>query len=90
MFGYVALMLLFLAGLPKSTRRSNFHTKYLNIARQLKDRAVEGMAMGNLGISFGCLGQIDKAITFTTGHLCISRELWDRDGERTAAGNLHN
>ena len=65
-----------------------FQTKYLNISRELGDRAAESRAYGNVGRSFHCLGQYSKAIEFHTKFLNISRELRGRVSEGAAYGNL--
>ena len=65
-----------------------FHTKHLNISRELGDRVGEGTALGNLGTVFSGLGQHNKEIEFFSKYLNISRELGDRAGEGKASGNL--
>ena len=58
------------------------------IAREIKDRAGEGRAFGNLGIAYDYLGKYDKAIEFHLQSLAISREIRDRRGEGQSLGNL--
>jgi tetratricopeptide (TPR) repeat protein len=60
----------------------------LAAARQLKDRASEGMHSGSLGNVYGALGDMRRAIEFHKQHLTITRELGDRHGEGSALGNL--
>ena len=54
-----------------------FHTKDLNISRELGNRAREGTALGNLGAEFSSLGHYDKADEFSqsTSTLPVSREI---------------
>merc|ERR1740133_406848 len=68
-------------GLGQYSKAVEFHTKHLNISRELGDRDGEGVAYGNLGNAFYSLGQIDKSVEFLTKRLNISRELGDRAGE---------
>merc|ERR1740133_514822 len=65
-------------GLGQYSRAIEFHTKHLNISRELGDRAGQGSAYGNLGNAFAGLSQYNKAIEFHTKHLNISRELGNR------------
>ncbi|HEX8922178.1 MAG TPA: tetratricopeptide repeat protein, partial [Pyrinomonadaceae bacterium] len=60
----------------------------LTAARKLKDRAAEGMHLGNLGLVYAELGEVRRAIEFYEQRLAIAREIGDRRGEGTATGNL--
>jgi len=57
-------------------------------SRALKDRRDEGNHLGNLGIAYKDLGEMDKAIEHQTAALVISREIGDRRGEGNDLGNL--
>jgi tetratricopeptide (TPR) repeat protein len=59
-------------------------------ARRLKDRAAEGVHLGNLGVAYAALGDAKKAIEFYEQRLVIAREIGDRRGEGNALGNLGN
>ena len=58
------------------------------IAKEVGDRAGEGMAYGNLGIAFDSQGDFNKAIEYHTLDLAIAKEVGDRAGEGRAYGNL--
>ena len=55
----------------------------LGAARRLKDRTVEGVHLGNLGIAYTALGEIRRAIEFHERYFAIAREIGDRRGEGT-------
>ena len=57
-------------------------------ARLSENRGGEGIALGNLGLAFADLGQMDKAIGYCERQLVITRETADRRGEGNALGNL--
>ncbi|MCH7662713.1 MAG: tetratricopeptide repeat protein, partial [Chloroflexi bacterium] len=57
-------------------------------ARQLKDRAVEGIHLGNLGMVYSTLGETQKAIEFYEQALVIARDIGDRRNEGAWLGNL--
>ena len=65
-----------------------YHNQYLNIAKELGDRAGEGRAYGNLGISYDSLGDFKQAVKYHNQHLSIAKELGERAGEGRAYGNL--
>ena len=67
-----------------------YHEKRLKIAKEIGDRAEEGRAYGNLGISYRSLGDYQKAIEYHEKHLKIAKEIGDRAGEGRAYGNLCN
>ena len=62
----------------------------LAIAKEIKDRLVEGNSLGNLGIAYSALGKYDKAIEFHLQSLAIKREIKNRLGEGNSLGNLGN
>ena len=56
--------------------------------REIGDRRGEGTALGNLGIAYADLGQVERAIGFYEQDLAIAREIGDRRGEGNALGSL--
>jgi len=60
----------------------------LAAARRLKRRDWEGVALGNLGITYGKLGEYRRAIEYHEQDLRIAREIGDHQGEGNALGNL--
>ena len=60
----------------------------LAAARQLGERAAEGVHLGNLGLAYAALGETKKAIDIYEQRLEIAREIGDRHGEGNALGNL--
>jgi len=46
------------------------------------------VVLGNLGLAYGDLGQVEKAIEYIKQVLVISREIGDRRGEGAGLGNL--
>ncbi len=62
----------------------------LAAARRLKDRALEGAHLGDLGIAYAALGETHRAIESFEQYLAIARETGDRRGEGNALGNLGN
>jgi len=60
----------------------------LGAARRLKDRSMEGIHLGNLGLAYADLGEPRKAIEFYEQALAIDREIGDRRGEGADLGNL--
>ena len=62
----------------------------LKAARKLGNRKNEGMALGNLGIAYGALGETRRAIEYFEQRLPIARQTGDRRGEGRALGNLGN
>jgi len=60
----------------------------LSAARKLKDRAAEGVHLGNLGNAYADLGETRRAIEHYEKALQISQEIGARRGEGQALGNL--
>ena len=68
----------------------DYWQKSLEIARHIKNRDGEGMALGNLGAAFFSMGNYNKAIEYHKQRLEIAHEMNNPSGERAAAGNLGN
>ena len=51
-------------------------------------RRAEGNSLGNLGIAYRNLGQVEKAIDYHQQALAISQEIGDRRAEGNSLGNL--
>jgi len=60
----------------------------LALAREIKDRQIEGVALGNLEAAYYSLGNYTKGIEYTQQSLAIVREIKHRQGEGVALGNL--
>jgi tetratricopeptide (TPR) repeat protein len=60
------------------------------MAKEVGDRAGEGVAYGNLGNAYDSLWDYCKAIEYHGQHLAIAQEVGDRAGEGRAYGNLGN
>ncbi len=60
----------------------------LEASQQSGYRRGEGNHLGNLGLAYSALGQVEKAISFYEQALAISREIGDRHGEGAELGNL--
>ena len=60
----------------------------LDAARQLKDKGMEGVHLGNLGLAYAALGDARKAIEHYEQALDIARKIGDRRGEGGHLGNL--
>jgi CHAT domain-containing protein len=58
-----------------------YSQQQLAIAREIKDRNREGVALGNLGLAYLDLGNSAKAIEYAQQSLAIAREIKDRQGE---------
>ncbi|WP_225886713.1 CHAT domain-containing protein [Leptolyngbya sp. PCC 6406] len=71
-------------------RAIDLYEQDLAIAREIGDRAGEGITLGNLGVVYRNLGQYNRAIDLYEQHLAIAREIGDRAGEGRALGNLGN
>jgi tetratricopeptide (TPR) repeat protein len=60
----------------------------LAVARRLKQRQWEGLALGNLGLAYYYVGEYRRAIEYQEQRLQIAHEIGDRRGEGAALGNL--
>ena len=69
-------------------RPSALMSSRLVIVREIGDRRGEGNALGNLGLAYADLGEVEKAIGSYEQALVITREIGDRRGEGNALGNL--
>jgi tetratricopeptide (TPR) repeat protein len=66
----------------------DYQQQALKIAREMKNRRGEGLALGNLGSEYDTLRDYPKVIDYQQQALKITREIKDRDGEGRALGNL--
>jgi len=57
-------------------------------ARQSESRYDEGASLGNLGLAYSALGQVERAIENYEAALEIAQEIGDRRGEGAHLGNL--
>ena len=57
-------------------------------AHQLKNSKMEGLHLGNLGIAYCQLGEVEKAINIFQQRLSISRKMGDVFGESNSIGNI--
>jgi tetratricopeptide (TPR) repeat protein len=57
-------------------------------AQQLENSKMEGSHLGNLGIAYCHIGEVQKAITIFQQRLSISRKIGDAFGESNAIGNI--
>jgi len=57
-------------------------------ARQLGDRAGEGVALNHLGVAHAALGRPRQAVEFFERRLAVAREIGDRRGEGSALSGL--
>ncbi len=60
----------------------------LEAARRQHDREAEGMFLGNLGLAYAALGNVQQAIPYYEQQLAIVRDIGDRRGEATGCWNL--
>jgi tetratricopeptide (TPR) repeat protein len=65
-----------------------YHLQHLAIAKEVGDRAGEGVAYGNFGNAYRSQGDFTKAIEYHLQHLAIAKEVGDRSGEGAAYGSL--
>ncbi len=68
--------------------RSSTMSSRLAIAREIGDWRGQGSALGNLGIAYCSLGEVQRAIEHYEQRLAIAREIGDRRGESDASWNL--
>ncbi|KAK3547300.1 hypothetical protein QTP86_018834, partial [Hemibagrus guttatus] len=66
------------------------HRRTLQLARQLRDRAVEAQACYSLGNTYTLLQDYERAIDYHLKHLIIAQDLKDRIGEGRACWSLGN
>jgi tetratricopeptide (TPR) repeat protein len=59
-------------------------------AQRLGDHTAGGNHLGNLGLAYRALGQVERAIDYTQQALAIAQEIGDRRMEGGALGNLGN
>ena len=64
------------------------HTQDLAIAKEVGDRAGEGITYGNIGCVYHEQGDFANAIEYLAQDLAIAKEVGNRAGEGTANGNL--
>jgi tetratricopeptide (TPR) repeat protein len=60
----------------------------LSAACRMGDKEYQSYHLGNLGLAYADLGQVEKAIDHYQQALVIAREIGDRRGEGNALGNL--
>ncbi|MDD4653392.1 MAG: tetratricopeptide repeat protein, partial [Methanothrix sp.] len=60
----------------------------LAATRRLKDRRMEGVHLGNLGLAYDALGDARKSIYYYVQALAISKEIGDKRNEGAWLGNL--
>ena len=68
-------------------RAIGLYEQHLVIAREIGDRQGEGAALGNLGLAYARLGEVQRAIGLYEQHLVIAREIGDRQGEAETCWN---
>ncbi|XP_075761708.1 G-protein-signaling modulator 1 isoform X3 [Pelodiscus sinensis] len=71
-------------------RASEYYERNLSLVKELRDRAAQGRAYGNLGNTQYLLGNFSKATAFHKERLAIAKEFGDRAAERRAYSNLGN
>ena len=69
-------------------RAIDYYDQHLAVAREIDDRRGELNALGNLGLAYADLGQVERAIGYHEQSLVIAREIGDRQGEWNSLGNL--
>ena len=65
-----------------------FYEQHLAIAREIGDRRGEGNALGNLGVAYTALGQVEQAIGLLEQALQIGQEIKDPGMVQFATTNL--
>ncbi|MCD4809684.1 MAG: tetratricopeptide repeat protein [Methanosarcinales archaeon] len=63
---------------------------HFNDTSLLDNPQSHSIVLGNLGIAYSDLGQVEKAIDYYEQALVIAKEIGDRRGERNCLGNLGN
>ena len=66
-----------------------YHTQHLAIAKEVGDRAGEGMAHGSLGNAYFSQGNYGKAIEYHAQDLAIAKEVGDPGGGGRGVWQLH-
>ena len=77
-------------GLGQFKTAIQYHQRHLEIAKEVGDKAGEGISYGNLGNAYQGLGQFKTAIQYHQRHLEIAKEVGDKAGERKSYCNLGN
>ena len=65
-------------------------TYYINVPKEVEDRAGKRSSYANLGNAYYHLGDFEKAIKYHERHLKIAKEVGDRAGEGRSYANLGN
>ena len=87
--GILVNAVVFTAGLRfHPQQRIGWLESQIRAARRVRDRKMEGIALGNLGQTYFVSGDVRTAIEFHKLRLAIARELGDRLAEGIAFGNL--
>ena len=60
-----------------SRKPKEYHEGHLKMSKEVRDRAGEGEAYGNLGIAYDRLGDFQKATEYHKRHVKISKEVGD-------------
>uniref|UniRef100_A0A4W3I1P0 G-protein-signaling modulator 2 n=1 Tax=Callorhinchus milii TaxID=7868 RepID=A0A4W3I1P0_CALMI len=71
-------------------KAAEYYEENLVIVKELRDRAAQGRAYGNLGNTHYLLGNFRKAVRSHQERLQIAREFGDKSAERRAYSNLGN
>ena len=77
-------------GLGQFKRAIKYHQRHLEIAKEMGDKAGEGVSYGNLGNAYQGLGKFKTAIEYHQRHLEIAKEVGDKTGEGRSYSNLGN
>ena len=77
-------------GLGQFKRAIKYHQRHLEIAKEMGDKAREGVSYRNLGNAYQGLGQFKTAIEYHQRHLEIAKEVGDKTGEGRSYSNLGN
>jgi tetratricopeptide (TPR) repeat protein len=65
-----------------------FYRDYIAFTRETGNRHGEGVGLGNLGLAYAALSDINRAIELLEQQLRITREISDRRGEARALWNI--
>uniref|UniRef100_A0A3B5MQT3 Tetratricopeptide repeat protein 28 n=1 Tax=Xiphophorus couchianus TaxID=32473 RepID=A0A3B5MQT3_9TELE len=66
----------------------SYHTKVLELARELSDRSIEMRAFAGLGHAARCMQDLERARQYHQSQLEIAQELQDRAAQGRASSNL--